>query len=170
MNDLDVIMNFYDHVIDKTENMNKYARWKKNSHPTEEMIRTYIKENAMYLCMEDSETVGAMAVTMSQGEDYHSVRWSAELNDDQVAVIHILCVSPEHQGAGIGKQMIDEAVKLSESAGKKAVRLDALASNTPAHHLYESKSFVYRGKQNLYADNTGWTDFYYFEYEIIGTE
>ena len=24
---------------------------------------------------------------------------------------------------------------------------------------------MYRGKQHLYAENTGWTDFYFFEYK-----
>ena len=45
----------------------------------------------------------------------------------------------------------------------QAIRLDALASNTPAHKLYERLGFEYRGKQHLYAENTGWTDFYFFE-------
>ena len=48
--------------------------------------------------------------------------------------------------------------------GIKAIRLDALASNTPAHKIYKALGFEYRGKQHLYAENTGWTDFYFFEY------
>ncbi len=46
---------------------------------------------------------------------------------------------------------------------KGTVRLDALASNTPAHRIYERLGFEYRGQQHLYAENTGWTDFYFFE-------
>ena len=26
------------------------------------------------------------------------------------------------------------------------------------------RAFEYRGQQHLYAENTGWTDFYFFEY------
>ena len=51
------------------------------------------------------------------------------------------------------------------SKGMQAIRLDALASNTPAHKIYERLGFEYRGKQHLYAENTGWTDFYFFEYK-----
>ncbi len=29
--------------------------------------------------------------------------------------------------------------------------------------MYEESGFEYRGTQNLYADNTGWTDFLYYE-------
>ena len=36
---------------------------------------------------------------------------------------------------------------------------------TYAHKIYERLGFEYRGKQHLYAENTGWTDFYFFEYK-----
>ena len=51
-----------------------------------------------------------------------------------------------------------------QSRGMKAVRLDALASNTPAHRIYERLGFEYRGTQHLYAENTGWMDFLFFEF------
>lgn len=43
------------------------------------------------------------------------------------------------------------------------IRLDALESNMPARHLYEKMGFEYRGKQFLYAPNTGETYFYFYE-------
>lgn len=162
--DWDVVLNFYDHVIECTEHMDTYARWKKGAHPTKDLISSYITEHAMYLYMDESDILGAMAITRNQGSDYHEIPWAAKLKDDEVAVLHILCVDPKQQGKGIGKQMVEEAIRLAKNASKKAVRLDALASNIPSHHLYEEKGFVYRGKKNLYAENTGWTDFYFYEY------
>ena len=117
----------------------------------------------MYLYKEDGNIIGAMAVTMYQGEDYHAIDWTEQVVDDKVAVIHILAISPDTQGKGIGSTMIREAIRLAQNKGMQAIRLDALASNTPAHKLYERLSFEYRGKQHLYAENTGWTDFYFFE-------
>ena len=52
---------------------------------------------------------------------------------------------------------------IARKNGKKALRLDALASNSPTHRLYKNKGFVYRGTQNLYVANTGHTDFLFFE-------
>lgn len=60
--------------------------------------------------------------------------------------------------------MIEETIKLAKTQGKKAVRLDALASNIPAQHMYQKNGFMYRGIRNQYAKNTGWTDFYFYEY------
>ena len=143
--------------------MATYARWSKGKHPTVEGIKAYIDEGSMFLYRANSVIVGAMAVTMYQGEDYHAIDWAQQVPDDRVAVIHILAVSPDVQGKGIGSEMIREAIRMAENKGMQAIRLDALASNTPAHRLYERLGFEYRGKQHLYAENTEWTDFYFFE-------
>ena len=161
--DFDDIIAFYDDVTARTPNMAHYARWNKGKHPTEESIRTYIEEGNMYLYREGGGIVGAMAVTMYQGEEYHAIEWARQVGDDEVAVIHILAVSPDRQGEGIGSEMILEAIHLAQANGMKAIRLDALASNTPAHRIYERLGFEQRGQQHLYAENTGWTDFYFFE-------
>ena len=62
--------------------------------------------------------------------------------------------------------MIEGVLELARAQGKKAVRLDALASNIPAQHMYQKSGFMYRGNRNQYAANTGWTDFYFYEYII----
>ena len=162
-NDFNAIIAFYDDVTERTPDIECYARWSKGKHPTAEGIRAYIDEGSMYLYRENGIIVGAMAVTMYQGEDYHAIDWVQQVADDQVTVIHILAVSPDSQGKGIGSEMIREAIRLAKKKGMQAIRLDALASNTPAHRLYERLGFEYRGKQHLYAENTDWTDFYFFE-------
>ena len=168
-NDFETIIAFYDDVTERTPEMGTYARWQKGKHPTEEGISAYINEGSMYIYRERGVIVGAMAVTMYQGEDYHTIEWSQQVPDEKVAVIHILAVSPDAQGKGIGSEMIREAIRLAQNNDMQAIRLDALASNTPAHKIYERLGFEYRGKQHLYAENTGWTDFYFFEYKSDNT-
>ena len=163
-NDFDAIIAFYDDVTERTPAIATYARWQKGKHPTTEGIKSYVGEGSMYLYRENGKIVGAMALTMYQGDDYHAIKWARQVKDDEAAVIHILAVSPDWQGKGVGTEMIREAVRLAQSRGMKAIRLDALASNTPAHRLYERLGFEYRGTQHLYAENTGWTDFLFFEF------
>lgn len=162
--DFDSLIAFYDDVMERTPEIVIYARWQKGKHPTIEGIKAYIDEGSMYLYKESGIIAGAMAVTMYQGDDYHAIEWSKKVADNEVAVIHILAVSPDKQGTGIGSEMIRETIRLARENGMKAIRLDALASNTPAHRIYERLGFQYKGKQHLYAENTGWTDFYFFEY------
>ena len=163
INDFESIIKFYDDVILRTPEMETYARWKKGQHPTEEGIKAYIEEGSMYLYKENDTIVGAMAVTMYQGEDYHVIEWAKHVEDNEASVIHILAVNPDYQGTGVGAEMIRVAINLSADSGMKSIRLDALASNTPAHKIYKRIGFEYRGKQHLYAENTGWTDFLFFE-------
>ena len=163
INDFESIIKFYDDVILRTPQMETYACWKKGQHPTEEGIKAYIEEGSMYLYKENDTIVGAMAVTMYQGEDYHAIEWAKHVEDNEASVIHILAVNPDYQGTGVGAEMIREAINLSADSGMKSIRLDALASNTPAHKIYKRIGFEYRGKQHLYAENTGWTDFFFFE-------
>ncbi|MBR1794256.1 MAG: GNAT family N-acetyltransferase [Bacteroidales bacterium] len=160
--DYGAVLAFYDDVTERTPEMARYARWQKGKHPTAEGIRSFIKEGSMYLYRE-RDIVGAMVVTLYQGEDYHAIKWLKDVADNEAAVIHLLAVSPDRQGEGIGTGMVREAIRIAKDHGMKAVRLDALATNTPAHRIYESLGFEYRGKLNLYAENTGWTDFYFFE-------
>ena len=58
---------------------------------------------------------------------------------------------------------MEESLRIAGENGKKALRLDALKSNLPAQRMYGKLGFSYRGEQYLYAENTGWTDFLYYE-------
>ncbi|MDD6880288.1 MAG: GNAT family N-acetyltransferase [Firmicutes bacterium] len=161
--DFTMVREKYIEVIKHTKNMNTHARWIYGKHPTDEMIRSYMNKKEMYLYMDEQNVAGMAAITMYQGEDYHEIIWSQNLNDDEVASLHILTVAPEYQGKGVSKRMMAEIISLVKKKRKKAIRLDALASNIPAQRLYKNIGFKYRGKQNRFAENTGWTDFLYYE-------
>jgi ribosomal protein S18 acetylase RimI-like enzyme len=162
-NDFDRVVEFYKNVIENTENMPEYGRWIYGLHPTDDMIRSYIESSCMYLMENDGRITAAVAVTFSQGEDYHSVKWNTNLDDTDVAVIHLLCVSPREQKQGIAKRVMQEIISIIRAKHKKAIRLDALFCNTPAHRLYKSLGFKKCDVKNWYAKNTGWIDFYLFE-------
>lgn len=65
--------------------------------------------------------------------------------------------------------MIRHILQVASEKSLKACRLDTLASNIPAQKLYEKLGFTYCGKQHWYAENTGWTDFYLYEYLLDGS-
>ncbi|MCI1225901.1 MAG: GNAT family N-acetyltransferase [Atopobiaceae bacterium] len=161
--DLTSVRALYRDVIDQTPQLDQHARWKHGLYPTDALFASFIEDGSMYLLADGGTVVAAMAMSMGQEEDYHEVPWQVDAADDEVAVIHLLAVRPSRQGQGLASRMIDEAVRLAQDEGKRAVRLDALATNTPAQRLYASKGFQPRGRQNLYAENTGWTDFLFFE-------
>ncbi|MBQ3319810.1 MAG: GNAT family N-acetyltransferase [Spirochaetia bacterium] len=164
--DLSELREKYIEIIEKTPDISRHARWEYGKHPGDPLLQAYMDNDEMYLLMDGPEIAGVMAVTMYQGEDYHDIDWSRELEDDQVASVHILGVCPGHTGKHLGRRLVQEAIALAREKGKKALRLDTLDSNKPAQHMYESLGFCLRGKANRYAENTGWTGFLYYEYAL----
>ena len=156
--DFQRITHFHRDVIARTEHMDTYARWIYGKHPTDEMIQQYIQMGDMYYYEKDGPILSAVAATQ-QGEDYHDAAWERSLGDGDVSAVHLLCVTPKWQGKGIVRMTMQQIMVLSREIGNKAVRLDALACNTPAHRLYESLGFQKRDQRRWYADNVGWTDF-----------
>ena len=164
--DFERITGFYRNVIDNTENMDIYGRWIYGLHPTDEMIKEYILAGSMYYCEEVGSINAAVAVTPNQGEDYHDIEWSLPLKDNEVAVVHILCVDPRMQKQGVARKVMERIIELAGRIDKRAIRLDALSCNIPAQHLYESIGFERRGKQQWYAGNVGWIDFFLYEFVL----
>ena len=115
--DFQRITQFYRDVIARTEHMDIYARWVYGQHPTDEMIRQYIQTGTMYYCEKDGSLLSAAAVT-PQAEDYHESAWSVSLEDDEVAVVHLLCVAPEWQGKGIACMTMQQIMVLSREMEK----------------------------------------------------
>lgn len=162
------VRDFYRDAIDHTPQMADFGRWIYGLHPTDEMIRNYIQAGVMYVCRQGGQILCALALTPEQGSDYHDTSWGMELEDDEVAVVHLLCVNPEYQQQGLGRRAMERVMELARQMGKKAVRLDALACNTPAHRMYESLGFQRRGTAHWFASNVGWTDFYLYEWILSG--
>lgn len=161
------ILSFYEDVIDRTPGIDIYAQWRKGIHPSGQGIMSAIEAGSMYLYRENGNIVGAMVLTMRQSEEYHAVAWSQQMADDEVAVIHMLGVSPDRQESGVGAEMVREAIRIARANGKKSVRLDATTSNTPVHGFYERLGFVNRGERRLYVDNAAWMDFCFFERSLL---
>ena len=77
--------------------------------------------------------------------------------DDEVSVVHILCVAPEFQKKGIAARTMRAVIEMSRKSGKKAVHLDALKCNTPARRLYESLGFSPAAERNWHTENANLT-------------
>ena len=160
---LEFLRKKYIEVIEQTPDFMRNVRWIYGQHPKDEMIQDYMDNGEMYALMNGNEIAGMVAVVMHQDDNYKTVPWQVDLRNDEVATIHILAICPEYQGRSLGIQLINKIEKLSKNNGKKAVRLDVLKSNIPAQKMYERAGYSLRGEQKLYAENTGITDFLFYE-------
>ncbi len=161
--DLDLVRRLYTDVIDRTPDISAHARWAYGKHPRDELLRTYIGNGELYLLSDDTGVLGAVALVMRQGDDYSDVSWAETLPDDNVMTVHLLAVCPDCRGRRLGSAMLALAEDMARRAGKRAVRLDVLAANLPAIRMYERAGYAFRGKKRMYAENTGFTDFLFYE-------
>jgi len=161
--DFEVVRAGYVDVAENTPQIERHARWVYGKHPTDGMIRAYVDNDEMYLLMEGDDVAGMVAIVMRQDEDYQEIPWAERLANDEVATLHILAIRPAFRGRRLGSTMLEAAARLARQSGRRAMRLDVLESNLPAQRMYERAGFSYRGKRSQYAENTGWTDFLYYE-------
>lgn len=161
--DFEAVKSKYIEVIEKTPKIKEYARWTYGLHPTDASLKSYVDKGEMYCLMDGKKIAGMVAVVMQQDREYESIAWKEALANDQVAVLHLLTVCPDYRGRTLGSVILEEAIDLTKRNGKKALRLDTLKSNIPAQRMYERAGFSYRGAQYLYAENTEWTDFLFYE-------
>jgi ribosomal protein S18 acetylase RimI-like enzyme len=61
------------------------------------------------------------------------------------AVVEDVVVSPQHQGQGIGRQMMSHAVQLAREAGCYKLALSSNTKRASAHAFYESLGFRKHG-------------------------
>ncbi len=161
--DFETVKAVYLDIVENTPEIEKHARWVYGKHPTDEALRSHIENGEMYQLMDAESIAGVAVIVMHQGQDYRPVSWLEEFADDQVATLHLLAVCPAYQGKGLGCTIIEKVCEIAGKNGKMALRLDVLKSNLPARRMYERAGFSFRGEQNLYAENTGWIDFLFYE-------
>ena len=66
-------------------------------------------------------------------------------SSNHVKMINGLAVDPEHQGAGVGRALIEAAVERARALGARKVSLRVLGHNLTARRLYERCGFVVEG-------------------------
>lgn len=77
---------------------------------------------------------------------YVAIRQAVALaSHAHVLEISGLAVDPAHQGAGVGRRLVEAALADARARGARKVSLRVLASNAGARRLYERCGFVVEG-------------------------
>lgn len=161
--DYNKVRDFYHSMTDQMKERGYIITWVKDVHPSPEFLKESIKEGTLYMgCLGDS-IASAMVLNHRGNREYRDIQWTEDLNDSQFFVIHALGVHPDFTGKGVGRSMVEEAVRIAAGSGARAVRLDVLDTNEPAKKLYCRCGFEYRGTAKLYYENTGWRNFDMYE-------
>lgn len=166
MDEYERIKDFYYDVIDLIRNTEYWPMWEKGIYPTDSYLYESIEKQELFVGMVGEGLVSAMIVNHRFNDGYNKVKWLVDAKDEEMNVIHALCVHPKVSRRGLAKEMVQWVIKTSRKNHQKTVRLDVLSGNVPAEKLYPLIGFKYITTERMYYEDTDWMDFLLYEYPI----
>lgn len=149
--DLHAIMDLYHEVSDAMVDTPYDCRWRRDGHPSTDLVRGLISSGNMLVGTVGHEVIAAVGIDHDLGYEYEEVLWLVDAPPDRVAVLHLLVVARQWRGKGLSRQLLRVCLEHARSDDMISARLDATANNVPAIELYKSEGFqiVGRGSQDV---------------------
>ena len=107
-------------------------------YPTIDVVQGDIDRGSLFITMIAGQVVGAVSIDSHQEPEYRQVSWQYP---EPSLVVHRLCVSPAHQGRGIGTALMDFVEVHASRRGCSSIRLDVFSGNPNAMALYEHRGY-----------------------------
>ena len=125
-----------------------YTGWKLHVYPTRATAEQALSAGTLYVMEQEGEIAASMIASQNQPAKFRDIPWRYPARDDEVLVLHLLCVRPSHARQGIGQAMVRHFMQEARSLHCKTVRLDTGEPNTPAQALYTKLGFECAGLRN----------------------
>lgn len=160
------VRDFYYELIDKMQFSEYHPKWQKGIYPEDGYLKSATDSGQLYIALSGGRIISAMIINNSTTEGYDSVSWPTSAKSDETAVIHALGVMPDFSRRGVGRFMVNEAIKVASEQNCRVIRLDVLKGNLPAEKLYKSMGFSFIQRVELFYEDTGLCDFDLYEYVL----
>ncbi|ADY55289.1 GCN5-related N-acetyltransferase [Syntrophobotulus glycolicus DSM 8271] len=157
LDDYDEVLTIYQNAIGCLCSQN-IDQWDE-LYPSPDDLLEDIRNQQLHLLVRDAEILAAVVLNESQEEEYQKGAWLSQ--GPGIAVVHRLCVHPDVQNKGMGRETMRRAEGYLAAKGYAAVRLDAFAQNPQAIRLYESLSYKRAGAVRFCKG-----EFYLFEKQL----
>jgi ribosomal protein S18 acetylase RimI-like enzyme len=113
-------------------------------YPNVFVIQSDLSNHNLYGIVENHVIIGAVVLDENQSEKYKQIDWN-DKNGNPVC-IHRLAVSPDYQGRGIGKLLLNYVEHLAIQRGYTSIRLDVYSANEGAVGMYTKYGYVKKGE------------------------
>ena len=165
--DISAVAALYEKAIDYEYSHVKYTSWQKGIYPTVDTARLGVKNDSLYVYDDGRSIIASVILDTKQPVEYKNIAWNVQAKNNQVLVIHTLCVDPEFSGSGIGTTIVDFAKDLACQHGCLAIRLNTTARNIHASHLYQKNGFsVVASQPILLNGQIRCTEHLFMEYAV----
>ena len=163
--ELKKLSEMYDAVLDQQEYDEYGPKWTRGIYPCEEDFIAHLEKGEYYGGFEDDDLACRAVMTIGEDEMYRDVKWMKKVDDDRVAIIHLLTVAPKYRGKGLSKKFLNY---LFEEAAETAdvIHLDVLDGNLPADRLYLKIGFSFAGSYPAHYEDIGDCMLNLYEYDL----
>lgn len=115
--------------------------WKRDIYPTRKTATDSVRLGDMFVYERDGEIIACGRINREQVDVYASVPWLYKATDDEVMVLHTLCVSPDKKGKGVGTEFVEFYEAYARESGCTVLRIDTNERNIPARTLYRKLGY-----------------------------
>ncbi len=109
-------------------------------YPSEKAFENDIGRNELYVLLQDNDIVGCIVVSLFMDEEYRSVDWLTE--NDNNYYIHRLGVHPKFQGQGFAQRLMDFGENFAREHNALSIRLDTFSQNKRNQKFYEQRGYI----------------------------
>ncbi|WBY64955.1 MAG: hypothetical protein ACFWUD_00030 [Thermocaproicibacter melissae] len=124
------------------------STWNKN-YPSMENLQNDFQTGALYVFKENDDLIGAVSLVTKNELDGLDC-W--KIRDGTQREFARLVVTPQHQGKGYARELVNRVLLEFKKDGCHAVHILAAKSNTYAVKLYRSLGFAFCGECSRYGN------------------
>ena len=127
-----------------------FTNWQRGKYPTVDTARAALEAGTLFTAEENGEVYGCVNLNGEQLPEYANIPWQYAAQDNEVGVIHTLCIHPDQAGRGRGREMVAFCEDTARAQGKTVIRLDTWEHNVPANHLYPTLGYHFAGATEFF--------------------
>ena len=148
--DLPQAAEIYEEILDQEKQGPVYTNWQRGKYPTIDTARQAQEAGTLYVGEEDGVLWGIVNLNTIQLPEYDAIPWAIPADNEEVGVIHTLCIRPACAGHGLARQMVAFCEAEARRQGRKVIRLDTWEGNLPANRMYPSLGYRYAGQAEFF--------------------
>ena len=148
--DLDGIEAIYDAILTREEAGPVYTNWQRGKYPTRAHAQQALDAGTLYVGEDDGFHWGVENLNDVQLPEYDDIPWGIAAEQEQVGVIHTMCIHPAAAGQGRARQMVTFCEEESRRLGRTVIRLDTWEGNVPANAMYPRLGYRFAGATEFF--------------------
>ncbi len=165
--DIDEAEKIYDEVLDYEAVHGTTTNWVKGKYPARATAEKAVAAGTYYVGEDEKGCIfGTVNLNHVQPVEYANIPWMISAEENEVLVVHTLCIRPTYRGKGCAKEFMAFAEQLAKEKGCKVIRLDTWENNDPAKKMYPSLGYRLAGETLFFFEQVIWETLICYEKQL----